>query len=205
MEERGHSRSKYRWEGPGLQVPTRVAGCAPGRGRRRSQRALSARTRPAGQPRPRHAAQSSPAAPRPRQRTNSGPVGAAGAGNPSGRVRAGGADKGARPTRRPAPPPLQAPHRPGRGRGPSAGRHPSPPVATCTPRAQQEGRRVSPRSAAGTDCVGRAPGASPAPRSSGGGGCCLGPGPDPSPSPRPPARTHRAGAPRPARSAGDRG
>lgn len=174
----------------------------PGRGRR-SRRALSARARPAEQPLPRHAAQPPPAAPRPRQRTpNSGQVNAAGARNPGGRDRVRAQTKARAP--HDARPRLhRRPH--SRGPGPSAGLHPCPPVATCVPRAQPKGRWVSrTRLRGGTGWAERrgplqrlapperaAALSTPAPKV-------------PSPSPKPPARTHRAAAPSPARSAGDR-
>lgn len=88
-----------------------------------------------------------------------------------------GADKSARPPRRPAPPPPRAPQYPGQGPGPCAGMHPRPPAATWAAGTQLERHGVSARLAPGRDAVGRAPGASPEPRSSGGGGCSLVPGP----------------------------
>lgn len=156
-------------------------------------RALSARTGPAEQP--------PLAAPRPRQRTPTrGQVSAAAAG--TGDQPARGADKGTPHDTCSA----SGPQRPGRGgealpasilarRSPRAPRGRSQWVTGCS-----RARRALGRDGEHT------PGTSPAPRYPERDGCSLDPGPrSPGSLPKPPARTHRPGAPSPARSAGGRG
>lgn len=147
----------------------------PGRGRR-SRRALSARTDPRGSlgRDTRHSLRRPRPAPDKELQLRAGERG--GRQEPGWPRSRRGADKGARPTRRPAPPTPRVPPAPWPRPGTLCRAAPLPACRHVRPRGSTGGTRGSPRTRlrGETGWAGRR---GPAPRSSRGGGCSLDPGP----------------------------